>query len=346
MSCLKPPDRDNQLMPDDIPTDLPAGRVTMADLAREAGVAPITISRALSGHPLVRAATRERIRTLAAARGYQLNVAARNLRTQRTRTIAAVVEMTPTPMRPISDSYPLGLLGGIMQELAGVGYSVMLSTAETFVGTVPAVDGVILLGQGVHDDAVATIARAGLPMTVWGSARNDRDHVIVGSDNVAGGALAAQRLLALGRRRLAFLGDIEHAEIADRFDGFAGRLADEGTILVERRACDFTFAGGYDATVSMIDDGSVIDGVFGCSDAIAMGAVRALAERGRSVPGEVAVVGFDGTSAATHFVPSLTTIRQNWHEAGRLLARKTLAMIEGGQARSETLAVSLAIGAS
>lgn len=334
-------------MTDKIPPDAPLARVTMADLAHEAGVSPITISRALSGHPLVRAATRERIQSLAAMRGYQLNVAARNLRTQRTRTIAAVVEMTPTPMRPISDSYPLGLLGGIMQELAAVGYSVMLSTAETFAGTVPAVDGVILLGQGVHDDAVATIARAGLPMTVWGSARHDRDHVIVGSDNVAGGALAAQRLLALGRRRLAFLGDIEHAEIADRFDGFAGRLADDGVLLAARRVCDFTFAGGHDAMAALLDEShGTIDGVFGCSDAIAMGAVRALAERGRSVPDDVAMVGFDGTSAAAHFVPPLTTIRQDWHEAGRLLARKTLAMIEGGEAQSEVLPVTLAVGTS
>ena len=88
-------------------------RITMEDIAREAGVSKITVSRALSGHPLVKEATRERIRKLAEVHGYRINVAARNLRQQRTRTIAVVIEMTPSHDRSMSEPYPLSLLGGI-----------------------------------------------------------------------------------------------------------------------------------------------------------------------------------------------------------------------------------------
>ena len=215
-------------------------RPTMEDLAREAGVSKITVSRALSNHPLVKHATRDRIRALAAERGYQFNVAARNLRLQRSHTIAVVIEMVPTAARPMSEPYPLALLGGIMQELASADYSAVLSTADNFVRVPPSVDGVILLGQGVHDDAVGVIERCKLPLVIWGSVRNDSEHVIVGSDNVAGGALAAQRFATLGRRRAIFLGDVQYVRRQYIWHNSRRRLAECGPRLgvdVKRRAC-------------------------------------------------------------------------------------------------------------
>src|SRR3546814_5828137 len=88
-------------MADMKPTD--SNRPTMEDIALEAGVSTITVSRALAGNSLVKPATRDRIREIAAARGYQLNVAARNLRLKKTRTIAVVIEMIPTTQRPMID---------------------------------------------------------------------------------------------------------------------------------------------------------------------------------------------------------------------------------------------------
>jgi DNA-binding LacI/PurR family transcriptional regulator len=316
--------------------------LTMADLARVAGVSKITVSRALSDHPLVKETTKAHIRKIALESGYRLNVAARNLRLQRTHTIAVVVEMAPSPTRPMSEPYPLALLGGIIQELTGAAYNLVLSTAETFTRTAPSADGVILLGQGAHDDAVATVARSGLPMVVWGSLRNDADHVIVGSDNMAGGAVAAGRLLSVGRRNLVFLGDTGYAEMADRFDGFCERLLADGVTPIALRPCAFTFSSGHDAMAELIGEfGSAIDGVFACSDPIAMGAIRALSEHGRAVPEQVSVVGFDDSPSAAFFIPALTTVRQDWHEGGRLLARKALALIEGDAVKSERMPVSL-----
>ena len=117
-------------------------RITMEDLAREAGVSKITVSRALSGHPLVKEETRARIRELAEKHGYRVNIAARNLRQQRTRTIGVVIEMTPSHDRSMSEPYPLSLLGGIMQELTSHSYNMVLTTMPLFVAAPPAVDGV------------------------------------------------------------------------------------------------------------------------------------------------------------------------------------------------------------
>ena len=87
--------------------------LTMEDLAKLAGVSKITVSRALRDSPLVTAETREKIRTLANEQGYRFNVSARNLRMGRSYSVAVVVEMTPVRGRPMSDPYPLELLGGI-----------------------------------------------------------------------------------------------------------------------------------------------------------------------------------------------------------------------------------------
>ncbi|MEX2499413.1 MAG: LacI family DNA-binding transcriptional regulator, partial [Wenzhouxiangellaceae bacterium] len=104
-----------------------SGQMTMADLARIAGVSAMTVSRALKDSPLVSEETRARIHAVAREHGYSLNVSARNLRMRRSYTIAVIVEMTPSPERPMSGSYPLELLGGIAQQLTGAGYSLLLS---------------------------------------------------------------------------------------------------------------------------------------------------------------------------------------------------------------------------
>lgn len=324
-----------------------AARLTMEDIAREAGVSTITVSRALANNPLVRQATRDRIREIAADRGYQFNTAARNLRLQKTSTIAVVIEMLPTTARPMSDPYPLALLGGIIQDLSTAGYNATLSTADNFIRRPPTVDAVILLGQGMHDDAVASIERCNLPLVVWGSARNDASHIIVGSDNMAGGVLAAQRFADLGRKGAIFLGDTEYTEIADRLDGFAARFMGQGGELLATLPCEFTLEGGMVAMDTALDrHAGRIDAVFCASDNIAMGAIRALAKRGVLVPDQVSVIGFDDAAAASLFMPSLTTIRQDWHECGRLLARKSLSLAQGERVASEMMPVQIAIRSS
>jgi DNA-binding LacI/PurR family transcriptional regulator len=316
-------------------------RMTMDELAQKAGVSKMTVSRALSGHPLVKDSTRERIRTLAEAHGFRINVAARALRQRRTRTIGVVIEMTPSHDRSMREPYPLSLLGGIMQELTGHGYNMVLTTLPLFVDSPPAVDGLILLGQGMNEDAVETVQRAGLPYVIWGSVDGNEDHITVGSDNVEGGRIAADYLLGQGRRACVFLGDATHLEIADRLRGFEQVMAGAGAVPAGQETSPFTVEGGHHATCALLARGVAFDGVFAASDAIAMGAIVALREAGRQVPGDVTVIGFDDAPGAALFTPPVSSIRQDWDRGGTLLAQKILALVDGAKPQSEALAVEI-----
>ena len=318
-------------------------RPTMADVARELGVAKITVSRALSNHSTVKESTRALIRETAERMGYRLNVSARNLRQQRTRTIAVVIEMAPSHDRLMSEPYPLSLLGGIMQELTAAGQNMVLTTIDLFAEHPPSTDGVILLGQGVHDDAAAAIEAMGLPYVVWGAAHGPPGRVVVGSDNRDGGRIAADYLIGRGRRRLVFLGETQHGEVDDRLNGFEAGLAGTGGVVVDRIACAFTAAAGREAVTRLLDRAREFDGIFAASDAIAMGAIEALAARGVAVPGAVSVVGFDDSPGASIFSPKLTSVRQDWAVGGELLAQKVLDLVAGQRVESRVMPVDLVI---
>ena len=321
--------------------------LTMADLARLAGVSKITVSRAMSDTPLVNAKTRARVRALAAKFGYKLNASARNLRLRRSHTVAVVVEMTPTADRPMSHPYPLDLLGGILQELSSKSFSVLLTTRQG--ASLPAIqsaDAVILLGQGVHLDAVRLFEQLQLPLVVWGAPDGDGGHVVVGSDNRQGGAEAAERFIAIGRRHPVFIGDVDHAELAERHAGFEAALRSHGVSAGKVHCAGFTMEAGMLAIESLVTAGTRFDAVFAGNDLLAMGAVRALTGHAKRVPEDVSVIGYDDTLLGATFSPPLTTVHQNWSEGGRLLARKALALIQGESVQSEVLSNYLVVRAT
>jgi DNA-binding LacI/PurR family transcriptional regulator len=316
----------------------------MADLAKLAGLSKITVSRALGESPLVNPETRKRIRDLAQRHGYKLNISARNLRLRRSHTVAVIVEMKPSTDRTMFDPYPLGLLGGISQELTSAGYCVLLTTRHgAAAAAVQAADGVILLGQGVHQDAVHRFDKLGVPMEVWGAGLAGDKHVVVGSDNRLGGAVVADHFFALGRRRPVFIGNPSHPEIYDRLSGFVDALGVHGIKPLLMRREEFNPHSGLGAVHSLHARKVRFDAIFACSDLLAMGAIRGIQEIGRSVPGDVSVVGYDDMPLGASFLPPLSSVRQDWQEGGVLLARKVLALIRGESADSEALPVSLVI---
>lgn len=321
-----------------------AGTPTMADLAAIAGVSAITVSRALRDSPLVNVETRARIREIASSHGYAFNVSARNLRLRRSMTVAVVVEMTPSPERQMSGAYPLDLLGGITQELTSRGYSVLLTSLQTAVPpAVLAADGVILLGQGAHEEAMHQVQAWARPLVVWGAVSRHESQVVVGSDNRGGGAMVARRFLELGRRRPVFLGDSAHGEFAERFEGFVAALAEAGVLATIRTVPALTVSAGADTMQALLRDDPAIDAVFAASDLLAIGAMRTLHEHGRSVPDAVSVVGFDDTLLGATSVPPLSSVHQDFVVAGVLLARKMLALIDGDSAGSEILPTRLVL---
>jgi DNA-binding LacI/PurR family transcriptional regulator len=323
--------------------------ITMQHLADIAGVSTITVSRALRNSALVTPETREKIRKIAEEQGYRINVSARNLRLRRSHSVAVVVEMTPAKDRPMSDPYPLELLGSITQELTTAGYSVVL-TSKQLLDTAPVqgADGLILLGQGSHSEAVRQLQKSGLPLVVWGAPDANQPCIVVGSDNRAGGASVAERFMQQGRKNLLFLGDINHAEIQERCLGFMAELQSGAHQVHILRPSAFTFEAGFECvraylSKNLSEQQPLVDGVFAASDLLAMGAIRALTESHFMVPDQVSVIGYDDTPGATSFVPPLTSVHQYLREGGVLLARKILDLINGTPVESELLPTTLVV---
>ncbi|MDB5747714.1 MAG: LacI family transcriptional regulator [Massilia sp.] len=318
---------------------------TMEDLARLAGVSTITVSRALRDSPLVTDKTRAKVRRIAEEQGYRLNISARNLRMGRSNSVAVVVEMTPVKGRPMSDPYPLALLGGITQELTTAGYTVVLTSRQLLDSApVRGADGMILLGQGSHGEAVKVLQKAGLPLVVWGAPEESSSYVVVGSDNRAGGASAAERFIEQRRRKLVFLGDVDHAEVQQRCSGFIDAIRGNGSVHIIRPK-EFTFEAGFESMTSLLKKKGAggVDGVFAASDLLAMGAIRALSEHGLRVPDQVSVIGYDDTPGAASFVPPLTSVHQDLRDGGVLLGRKMLALLNDEAVDSEMLPTRLMV---
>lgn len=325
----------------------PGGNPTMADIAELAGVSAITVSRALRDSPLVNETTRERIRQIARQQDYAYNLNARNLRLCRSMTVAVVVEMQPSVDRQMSGPYPLDLLGGITQELTTSGYSVLLTLLQADVpATVRAADGVILLGQGEHEDAMHLVESWNRPMVVWGAVSRHEAQIVVGSDNQRGGALAAERFLALGRKRPVFVGNSAHGEFAERQAGFVQALSAKGIEPAIRNVDQYTVGAGAQAVHALLDEEPGFDALFAVSDLLAIGALRALSERGKRVPDEVSVIGYDDSPLGATYVPPLTSIHQSFTEAGVLLAQKVLALIDDTPTASETRPTRLVVRAT
>jgi DNA-binding LacI/PurR family transcriptional regulator len=319
-------------------------RPTMAAIAELAGVSKITVSRALNGSDLVRPEVRERIVEVARANGYRLNVAARSLRTRRSRTVAVVVEKLVDGERPIADPVLLLLLGGLLEVLTPAGYAMLVTTRDHFLGSLGiAADGVIMIGQGEDGSRVDEIAASSLPMVIWGAAEHGEVNVI-GSDNRRGGYLAAEHLVAGGRRRILFLGDPAHPEVARRLDGVRDQLVATEAMLIAVCPCEFSRPGGARAVEDALASGASFDGVVAVSDYIAAGACDTLIAQGIAIPSDVAVIGFDDVAVAANHRPPISSIRQDWQAAGRALAGQLLTRLgEKGDPPAGVLPVELVI---
>lgn len=321
------------------PSEKPApGRLKMADIAKLAGVSVSTVSRALAGSPLIPQAQREKIEAIARGQGYVVNAAARNLRTQTTQTIGIVLPMGHATGQAMTDPFLMEMVGHLSEEVIGRGYDILLTKIATpRDGWLNALiqshrfDGMLMIGQSDQHVAIDGVARNYGPMVVWGERLSGQQYGTVGLDNLLGGRLAAEHLLALGRRRIRFLGPLGVPEVDSRYRGYLQAMA-EGTQSaadVAQIDCRFTHESAYQTVLRMIDGGEPFDALFCASDVIAGGARDALSERGKTIPGDVALCGFDDVALARTLSPPLTTIRQDLGEAARVMVDMLFNKMKG-----------------
>ncbi|NHZ34394.1 LacI family transcriptional regulator [Massilia sp. CCM 8692] len=327
----------------------------MADIARLAGVSKATVSRALNRSPLVNEETRTRILELASSLKYTINIGAQNLRLKQNRTIGVVVPYDSTTRQHLSDPFFLSMLGSLADALTERGFDMLLSRvdAEQLDAAAMPFDtgrviGLILIGQWRHHDQLNGLAARHVPIVVWGAQLPQQLYTTVGGDNVSGGMLATEHLIAAGRRRIAFFGDINLPEVAQRYSGYCNALARHGLPLDPQLRVSVSFLPeGGDQAVREIERRAVpYDAAFACSDLLAMTAINTLRALGKQVPGDVAVVGYDDIELSTYFHPPLTTIRQPIRAAGQALVGALLAIIDSKPAGSLQLPTELIVRAT
>lgn len=322
------------------------------ELADMAGVSTGTVSRALAGSTLISASTRERIQAIAAEYGFKPNILARNLRTRKTGAIGVLIPLGHETGQHISDPFFITMLGLLADSLTERGYDLLLSRVipandswlEDFVDS-GRVDGVLVIGQSDQAATLDAVAERYRPLIVWGGHYPGQRHCSVGSDNFAGGSLAARHLIERGCKRIAFFGDPRALEIGQRLDGCRAAMAEAGLadqlsvlpahLIAEAAHPDIA---GYFAT-----GGERPHGVVAASDVIAMSALRVLAEQGLAVPGDVRVVGYDGLALGEQTVPRLTTISQDLTAGAAHLVDLLLRRIAGEDAESVVLQPELVV---
>lgn len=310
------------------PPGQPPARPTLEEVARHAGVSRATVSRVVNDSPTVAPHLREVVQRAVAELGYVPNQAARTLMTSRTDTIALVVAEPDT--RVFGDPFFSGIVRGVSQELALSGLQLMLMMAQSHAELARIerylvsrhVDGVLLISEHADDRLPRALAAAGVPLVIGGRPMQAATaSAYVDNDNLGGARRAAEHLRSLGRSRITTIaGPPDMSAGVDRLAGFKKGLG-RGFRARHVEYGDFRQEGGAAAMARLLDRVPDLDAVFCASDLMALGALAELRRRGRRVPDDVAVVGFDDVAMAALAEPPLTTLRQRTVDQGRLMVR-------------------------
>ena len=332
---------------------------TLEDVARSAGVSRATVSRVVNGTRNVDPEIQRIVQDAVAATGYVPNRAARSLVTRRTDSVALVFSVPdqhaaddPFLGQVFSDPFFGWIVGGLLTVLRprGVHPVLMLADSERARhALVPSLrqehtDGVVLVSIAPGDPLPFLLTESGLPTVMFGRPATRIPISYVDVAQHAGARLAAEHLVSRGCRRITTVaGPSDSPAGLDRLTGFREGMAERGVAYVPSIEGGFTQEGGERAMRAMLAEHPDTDGVFVANDLMAQGALLALRDQGRRVPDDVAVIGFDDSSAALACRPLLTTIRQPIEDMAAEMAKLLMALIDdpAQQTRSVIFKTSL-----
>jgi LacI family transcriptional regulator len=320
---------------------------SIKDVAALAGVSFQTASKVLNGHDRAASTATER-RVLHAARklDYVPSALARRL-LNRSNPMVGIISAD------LSDSGLSQFVAAAQREVHARGSESLVVSVQPDGDPVRAVRellehrvaGILVIAPNVErDPRFAKALRPELPVVSLNHLPGTRAG-LVGSDHVETGALAAVHLLRRGHRKIGTVtGPPTREVVRSRLQGFRGALRQAGTPLPPRRVvhADWTSAGAHEAVHDLLDSDPAITAVFAQSDVMAIGTLRALADRGIRVPDDCSVVGCDDAPFAAYLIPALTTVRVPFDETGARAARLLLDRIDGAEIpRRELLPVRL-----
>lgn len=308
--------------------------VTLEEVGRHAGVSRSTVSRVVNDLPGVRPEAREAVLLSIEALGYVPNQTAKNLAS---RKAAAVTVLIPEDMwRFFGDPYFASVLSGIAQEIRATDLVLNFTLAEedTLRKTISYLaggqtDGILVLSHHTSHRLIEALASR-MPIVYGGRPLGDiNDCSYVDVDNVEAAATATEYLLERGCARVAMIcGPSDMRSAVEREEGFRRVLAGTGK-LGPVAVGDYSAPSGAEAMRALLASGEEFDGVFASNDLMARAAIDVLLAAGKTVPGDVSVIGFDDAPVATSSSPTITTVRQDSTLQGVWMARLLLGLLRG-----------------
>lgn len=311
-------------------------KVTLKTIADESGFSITTVSRALAGYDDVNEQTRQHIIAIADRLGYRPNLTARHLRSKHTNTVGMVIPRTAH----FSDPFFMELLSGVGREASEHGYDLLLSAQMRGEEELSAyqrmvaggrLDGIVLARVQHNDPRIAYLQSVIHPFVVFG--RTERaGYPYIEVDGAQGMAELAAHFAAYNHRRLGLiLSPPELAFTSHRLAGFRRGCQQAGLPFDDTYIAqgNLTRKSGSEAAHTLLDLPEPPTAIIACNDSMAIGAMRAIAERGLEVGRDVAVAGFDDIPSARGTTPPLTTVRQPIYDIGRRLAEMLIRLIHG-----------------
>lgn len=305
------------------------GRITIAEVAKRAGVSISTVSRVMNGLDRVHPQTRERVLDVIQTLRYQPSAFARGLATQQTHTIGFVI---PT----ISDPFYLNIVRGLEEGAAAESYSLLVVSQtskaderrmlELF--TQKRVDGLVVVGAMMPQAVLAQLQAQGFPVVLL----QQGEQATFAVDNYNGATLVTEHLLALGYQEFAYLaGSDDTPDNAERFRGFCDTLVRAGVAFNPQLFAqgNFSQGSGSGAVTELLNRKLPFEAIFAANDQMAIDAILTLRKHGLRVPADVAVAGFDDIPLARYIVPPLTTVRQPAYELGFRGAQAVVSALRG-----------------
>ncbi|GAA3046999.1 LacI family DNA-binding transcriptional regulator [Streptomyces roseofulvus] len=333
--------------------DVPRRQSTLDEVAELAGVSRSVASRVLNNAPHVSPAKREAVERAVHRLGYVPNPTARALATRQTGAAALVVSGEDPSI--FADPFFAQVIVGASAALEDADLHLMLCLAASDRGRrrveqllrSKGADGVMLMALR-EDDPLARMAQeAEMPVVFGGRPVGLDPRWYVDVDNVGGARAATERLISLGRTRVATIcGRLDTEVGRARHRGYRDAMLAAGLEPCPPQAGDFTESSGAEGMAALLERHPDLDGVFAASDNMGVGALRTLRGAGRRVPEDVAVIGFDDLAVARIADPPLTTVHQPIEGLGREMARMLVALLNGQAPTPLILPTRLVVRAS
>ena len=311
------------------------GMVSIQDVAREAGVAASTVSRALTIPGRIAKETREKVLEAANRLGYTANAAARNLRKGQSRVVLIVL---PGPFNAGASQVIGEIITVIDKEFAAHDYSLVIANVDRQadsdrymleLASSGRVDGAVIISSGIPEAGDRSLADSGIPVVsaLFDCSAEGVPSIVTNDRQVSREVI--EDLLARGHRHFLYLGGPRGNYVeTERYKGVRAALSRRKDSTLSYINGDFHFASGTTAAETWLKQEQRPTAVFCCSDDMAIAFIRRVSEAGMHVPRDVSVVGFDGSSVGAFTVPSLSSVRQPTTLMGQQVVKAIIALME------------------